>query len=109
MFKEIVTSADNGYFSSLPAPLIQYSNRHCSHECGAGRPWPGPQPQSCHFHFNLRKKKRNWLGGIYANEEGSEELSGNWVNGCAVLRNESHILLFLSERGSVWSFMPVGD
>lgn len=27
---------------------------------------------------------------------GSEEFSGSWVNGCAVLRNESHILLLLS-------------
>lgn len=48
------------------------------------------------------KKNGNWLGGIYANQEGSEELSGNHINGCSIHRNEAHILL-LPPEGALYS------
>lgn len=42
------------------------------------------------------KKNRNWLGGIYANQGGSEKLSGNRVD-VPFLEKNTYILLLLSE------------
>lgn len=58
MFKQIVTNPANGYFSSLPAPLIQYSNRHCSLE--AGLPDCGPGLSHRAATFVLRTREIDW-------------------------------------------------
>lgn len=102
-----MTSADNGYFSSLPAPVIQYSHHHCSHVCGATRPWPGLQPQSCHFRFNLRKTEIDWEVFMQIRTSLRNYLATGLMDMLFLEMNLT--FCFSCQRGSVWSFWPMDD